>query len=210
MQCNSEPGSSSNQSDLDLKHELLEDNEGVLGLTLRLYGPAVAANLRRRYSVLNEQDVEDILVSALYRLWVYRKRLDLARGSLAALFYRIAENLVRNLFKKGWHKLRLQETRLDDEAEFLQALQFKPVEAPQCDVGAIQNDVQGVIDKLPAPYRYIVLADAAARDRVASAELISEELEIPASTVRVYRNRAMAAIRRELRAMGYEVPEATK
>ena len=68
--------------------------------------------------------------------------------------------------------------------------------------------MQEIIDKLPAPYRYIVLADATAKDRVASAELISEELEIPAGTVRVYRNRAMAAIRRELRIMGYEVPEA--
>ena len=53
---------------------------------------------------------------------------------------------------------------------------------------------------------YIVRADANAKDRVASAELISEELEIPVGTVRVYRNRAMATIRRELRMKGYQVP----
>ena len=210
LQSSGEPGLSSSQSDSDLKHQLLNDNEAVLGLMLRLYGPAVATSLRRRYFVLNEQDIEDILAAALYRLWTYRKRLDITRGAVAVLFYRIAENTVRNLFKSGWHKVRLQEVTLDDAAAFLQALESVPVEGERSNTGKIQKDVQEIIDTLPAPYRYIVIADATAKDRVASADLISEELEIPVGTVRVYRNRAMAAIRRELRIMGYEVPEAAK
>ena len=60
----------------------------------------MAAALRRRYFILNENDVEDVLATALYRLWASRERLDLAKGSLAALFYRIADNVVRNLFKR--------------------------------------------------------------------------------------------------------------
>ena len=129
-----------------------------------------------------------------------------AKGSLAALFYRIADNIVRNLLQKtGWHRLRLQEVRLEDWTESMAALP-RPVDAGPSDAAAIRQDLQSVIDSLPAAYRYIVLADATAKDRVASAELIAEELEIPAGTVRVYRNRAMNAIRGKLRALGYEVP----
>jgi DNA-directed RNA polymerase specialized sigma24 family protein len=210
-------GLSSNQPDSDLKHLLLDNNEAVLGMILRDYGPAVAASLRRRYSVLNENDVEDVLATALYRLWAYRKRLDMAKGSLAALFYRIADNAVRNLFKTGWHRLRLQEVRLEDWTEAVEVTvrsigTVGPVGTGPGDDGTsrqegkMRQDLQVIVDSLPAAYRYIVLADATAKDRVASAELIAGELEIPAGTVRVYRNRAMNAIRGKLRALGYNVP----
>jgi RNA polymerase sigma factor (sigma-70 family) len=198
-------GLSSNQSDSDLKHLLLDDNEAVLAMVLRSFGPAVAASLRRRYLILNENDVEDVLATALYRLWAYRKRLDLAKGPLATLFYRIADNTVRNLFKTGWHQLRSQEVRLDNWNEIVEAPARSTDEEPR-NPGTIRQDLQGIIDSLPAAYRYIVLADATAKDRVASAELIAEELEIPAGTVRVYRSRAMNAIRSKLRALGYNVP----
>jgi DNA-directed RNA polymerase specialized sigma24 family protein len=204
-------GLSSNQSDSDLKRQLIDNNEGVLAKILREFGPAVAASLRRRYFILNENDVEDVLAIALYRLWAFRKRLDVAEGPLAALFYRIADNAVRNLFKSGWHRLRLQEVRLEDWAEVVEApvRSIEPVcsiDREPSDLGKIRQDLQIIIDSLPTAYRYIVLADANAKDRVASAELIAEELEIPAGTVRVYRNRAMNAIRGKLRLLGYSVP----
>ena len=204
-------GLSSNQSDSDLKRQLIDNNEGVLGSILREYGPAVASSLRRRYFILNENDVEDVLATALYRLWAYRKRLDLAKGTLATLLYRIADNAVRNLFKTGWHRLRMQEVRFEDWAEVVESPvdsidADRSIEAEPNDAGKIRQDLQIIIDSLPAAYRYIVLADATAKDRVASAELIAAELEIPAGTVRVYRNRAMNAIRGKLRALGYEVP----
>ena len=171
----------------------------------------MAASLRRRYSILNENDVEDVLATALYRLWAYRKRLDVAKGSLATLFYHIADNVVRNLFKTGWHRLRSQEVRLEDWAGVVESPvrstdSVRTVDAGPGDAGKIRQDLQTIIDSLPAAYRYIVFADAIAKDRVASAELIAEELEIPAGTVRVYRNRAMNAIRGKLRALGYSVP----
>jgi RNA polymerase sigma factor (sigma-70 family) len=206
-----EAGLSSNQTDSDVKRLLLDNHEAALGMVLREYGPAVAATLRRRYCILNENDVEDVLAAALYRLWTYRQRLDVAKGSLATLLYRISDNVVRNLFKTGWHRLRLQEVRLEDWAEAM-AAPVRQADAMAGDAattrqdGRIREDLQIIIDSLPAAYRYIVLADATAKDRVAAAELIAEELEIPAGTVRVYRNRAMNAIRGKLRALGYNVP----
>ena len=208
-----EPRLPSGQSDFDLKQQLLKDDEAVFALIMRKYGVAVAAALRRHYQSLNEHDVEDVLASAIYRLWNYRKQLDVARGSLLALLLRIADNVVRNLFKKGWNKLRWQEVTLDETGDLAAALAVEPTAV---DSGAVmpgsgagntfRQDVQRVIDKLPSDYRHIILADANARDRVASAAMLSEELKIPVGTVWVYRNRAMAAIRRELRELGYEVP----
>jgi hypothetical protein len=42
------------------------------------------------------------------------------------------------------------------------------------------------------------LADACATGRVASAEFLSQELQLPAGTVRVYRHRAVIALRKLL------------
>ncbi len=211
MGTTADAGLSSNQTDSDLKRLLRDGHEGALATILRDNGPAVAAALRRRYSILNENDVEDVLATALYRLWAYRKRLDLAKGPLAALFYRIADNAVRNLFKTGWHRLRLQEVRVEDWTEVMPA-PVRPEEAGASDARAtrqdekLRRDLKIVIDSLPAAYQYIALADATAKDRVAAADLIAEELEIPAGTVRVYRNRAMNAIRGKLRSLGHDVP----
>ena len=90
----------------------------------------------------------------------------------------------------------IAEVRLDDWSDILEPA-IRLVE-PDCslelqpsDTGKIRQELQIIIDSLPTAYRYIVLADATAKDRVDSTELIAEELEIPAGTVRVYRNRAM-------------------
>jgi DNA-directed RNA polymerase specialized sigma24 family protein len=68
------------------------------------------------------------------------------------------------------------------------------------------EDLRSIIERLPDSYRHIILADACARDRVASARFLAEELEIPEGTIRVYRKRAMSALRSEMRKLGYEVP----
>ena len=67
-------------------------------------------------------------------------------------------------------------------------------------------ELRAVLDRLPDAYRTIVLADAAAPGRVASAEFLSQELQIPTGAVRVYRHRAMKAIRTALEQAGYKLP----
>ena len=68
------------------------------------------------------------------------------------------------------------------------------------------KDIRKVIDELPESYRKIILADACAAERVASAKMLAQELQIPPKTVRVYRSRAMNAIRATLRKLGYKLP----
>jgi RNA polymerase sigma factor (sigma-70 family) len=186
-----------------LGERLRRGDESALEAILYQLGPIVASGLRRRYVVLNSQDVEDILATALYRLWRYRKKYDPAKASLKALLCRIADNVAKNLFRLGWQKLRQQEVEVDAYSKYV---------CPQKRVSGtaktakLIEDLQQVLAKLPAVYRHIVLADAYARDRVADSELLADELDIPSGTVRVYRNRAMTTIRLEMRKRGYKVP----
>jgi RNA polymerase sigma factor (sigma-70 family) len=195
----------------DLGQRLLQHEESVLEAVLRAYGPAVGAMLRRKYVILNVPDIEDLLTIALARLWSLREKFDPLKGSLRATFYRLADQATRDLFRHNWHKARRCEVSFQDisrhEAKNVRETAGSPETATaDPDRAKCRADVLQIVDNLPAPYRYIVLADACARDRVASAELLAEELEIPEATVRQYRKRAMAAIRGELRQRGYTIP----
>lgn len=184
-------------------------NETALGGVLCAHGPAVATLLRARYPSFNEHDVEDVLIVALYRIWRNRRRFDPRKGRLGAYFFRTADRVAQDVLRSGWHKARRMEVALpadrspSDLAEpAVKASEDGAIAFP----AQMLDDVREVMDKLPAAYRQIVVADACARDRVASAELLADELDVSPTTVRVYRNRAMQTIRTELRKRGYDVP----
>src|SRR5690606_29011162 len=143
----------------DLSLRLLQNDETVLTEVLRTCGPSVAALLRKRYSTLNEQDVDDVLAIALFRLWKVRSRFDAERASLKTFFYRIAENATRDVFRSGWCKARQLEVAIDTWAEAPcdePAVTGQPVE-PKWDGAA--RDLRAIIDRLPEAYRQIVLSD---------------------------------------------------
>ena len=177
-------------------------------LILSKHAPSVGAWLRSRYSILTAEDVEDILIVAIIRLWKSRLRFDAAKASLRTYFARIAENVARCLISSGWAKTRQLEVPLD-------------VSDCTSDCAAASNDdrrdhspqdpslfhaLAQALDQLPEAYRTILLADASAPGRVASAEFLSQELQIPAGTVRVYRHRAVTTVRTLLAQAGCKIP----
>ena len=66
-------------------------------------------------------------------------------------------------------------------------------------------EIREIVDSLPAVQKFIVMADAFTRDGTASSQLLAEELNLPASTVRVYRKRALDKIREELKRRGHQL-----
>jgi RNA polymerase sigma factor (sigma-70 family) len=183
-------------------------NETALGGVLCAHGPAIAALLRARYPSFNEHDVEDVLIVALYRIWRNRRRFDPQKGRLGAYFFRTADRVAQDVLRSGWHKARRMEVALPAHppSDLAEAAVKAPEDGGVAFSAQMLDDVREVIDKLPVAYRQIVVADACARDRVASAELLADELDVSPTTVRVYRNRAMQTIRTELRKRGYDVP----
>jgi len=203
----------------DLGQRLLDDDEQVLDDVLRAFGPMVLLVLTRRYeNVLKEQDIEDVVSIGLFRLWKSRERFDYRKASLKVWFFRIVENAARDVLKHGWHKARQLEVgadtellgiadvgrngHIDDQGELLTAGNCAPPTN-------VQSDLREIVADLPDRQRFIVMADAAARDGVAASQRLGEELGIPASSVRVYRKRAMDRIKSELTNRGHDVPEKT-
>ncbi|MDG1897313.1 MAG: sigma-70 family RNA polymerase sigma factor [Fuerstiella sp.] len=204
----------------DLAQRLLEDDEQALEDVPRLFGPPVLIVLARRYqSVLRETDIEDVISIGLYRLWTNRARFGRRKASLKVWFFRIVENAALDVLRHGWHKARLLE--VDSDSALLGAtdassnghgkddgkqsgaeLSASSTPAPT----NLQLDLREIVSELPDRQRHIVMADAAAREGVASSNLLGDELGVPGSTVRVYRKRAMDKIRSELTRRGHDVP----
>ncbi len=204
----------------DLAQRLLDNDEQALDDVLRQFGPMVLVVLTRRYqSVLRETDIEDVISIGLFRLWTNRARFDRRKASLKVWFFRIVENAARDVLRHGWHKARLLEVSSDSallgatdassnghakKTQYLPDAELRGSSdrAPT----NLQLDLREIVAELPERHRHIVMADAAAKEGVASSKWLGAELGVPGSTVRVYRKRAMDRIRSELARRGHDVP----
>jgi RNA polymerase sigma factor (sigma-70 family) len=206
---------SSAEENLRLAMALLDDDEDALEEILRAYGPSIARALHVQYCetrrLLSPEDIEDVLSIALHRLWEARKDYDDKKATLRTLLYCIADNVARDVIKSGWQKVRRRERRPSQEL-----MEQVPDPCPVDQGGQVKatkrkpskeyKDLQQIVAKLPDLQRRIIVADAAAKTEVADSGLLARELRIPVGTVRVYRSRAMARIRQEMRRRGHEVP----
>jgi RNA polymerase sigma factor (sigma-70 family) len=192
---------------------LLEDDEHAVEEILRLYGPGITETLHKKFTrhrgVLTYEDIEDVIVIALRRLWEARKDYDDKKQSLRVWFYCIAENVAKDVKKLGWHKASKLERHPGKDW-----LEDNPRRAaPETTTAEVKKeepkemkDMRAVVNKLPEVQRRIVLADSVARDDVASSADLAADLGIPVANVRVYRQRAMATIRKEMRKLGHNIP----
>ena len=189
--------------DAELAERLAENDQRCLEDLLRHFGPGVLGLLRSRFrDVLREEDLEDILSIGLFRLWNNRLRYQLERSSLRVWWYRICENAARDVLRMGWQKARAREVNSDETLLGFSERDAVPIPAMSSAVG-LHHDLNEILSGLPEAQRAILLADAATRDGVACSQRLGDELGLPASTVRVYRKRAMDRVRRELISRGH-------
>ena len=192
---------------------LLDNDERALEDILRLYGPEITELLHRKFTlhlgVLKYEDIEDVLVIALNRLWDARATYDDKKQTIRVWFYCIAENAAKDVKKLGWHKASKLES-LPGKEWFEQNPTCEasaPADAKKAKAEAKElKDLKSVVDNLPEVQRRIVLADAASRDDVAASADLAPELGIPVAYVKVYRKRAMDTIRKEMQKLGYNLP----
>ena len=209
-------------SQLDLGQRLISGDESALEVALRTHGPPVKALLRRKFfGPLTDTDFEDVLAVALFRMWQYRARYDSSRASLRVWFYRIAENVTRDVLKHGWQKARQLEVafeplalsavidhRTSDTDEESAEKSSQPEssarnsnrEAPH----PFGDDLLEILKLLPDAQRRILLADAESTDGKVASQALASELGIPAATIRVYRRRALEKVRSEMDRRGWD------
>ena len=207
------------EQNLRLALALLDNDENALGEILRLYAPDIIESLHvkftKRMGVLRYEDIEDAVSVALGRLWNARADYDDSKQSLRVWFYCIAEHVAMDVLKHGWYKARRLEKnsgqyRLEEKTAGDTTIPESPQGNEKRKQSKKESDLQTVLNKLPDDQRKIVMADSACRDGYASNEFLADELGIPAAHVRVYRDRAYATIRREMRKLGHEIPEPKK
>lgn len=208
----------------DIGQRLISGDEYALEAALRAHGPQVKALLRRKFfGPLTDTDFEDILAVALYRMWQYRTRFDASRASLRVWFFRIAENVTRDVLRHGWQKARQLEVVFEPLA--LSAVidhrggkspseeglredscigQAEGEEGTPRSSRPIGDDLIEVLNLLPETQRRILLADAQSSDGKVASQSLASELGIPASTIRVYRRRALEKVRCEMDRRGWE------
>ena len=194
----------------DLSARLLNEDEHVLEDILHAFGPGIMTLMKRRYrGVLCEADLEDVLSIGLFRLWTARDRFDDRRGSIQVWFFRIVENTARDVLKVGWQKARQLETNTPYENVSAAAVNgsvqaaARDCSASQPEQSRLHCDLRDIIADLPEAQRFIITADSLARDDVAASDWLAQELGSNASTVRVYRKRALERIRKELKKRGH-------
>ncbi len=207
------------ERNLRLAMALLDNDESVLGEILRLYGPHIFELLHNRFTkrlgVLRYEDIEDAVSLALGKLWKARAKYDDSKQSIRVWFYKIAERVALDILKHGWYKARrleenLDKDRLDEIPDRVETDGASTKAGETRKMAKEASDLKIVVKKLSNVQRAIVMADAACRDGNASNEHLADELGIPAANVRVYRWRAYATIRKELRKLGHDIPEPNK
>lgn len=206
----------------DLGARLRAGEEAVLEVILRTHGPPILTLLRQKFvGPLTATDFEDVLAAALFRVWQHRTRFDPALSSLRVWFFRIAENVARDVLRHGWHKARQLELSLEPLllAEAVDRRTNGAVSLGEDDGHSVHGRDDGelsgdgpvptlrvapeqlreLLALLPEKQRRIVLADAESRDGLVGSHDLAKELGIPQSTVRVYRRRALERLRREIK-----------
>jgi RNA polymerase sigma factor (sigma-70 family) len=156
-------------------------------------------------------------------MWQYRARYDSSRASLRVWFYRIAENVARDVLRHGWQKARQLEVVFEPLALAMvidhRTLETESVEDPPDEdspsdkvatdnnteiTRPISGDLVEILKLLPEAQRRILLADAESTDGKVASQALASELGIPASTIRVYRRRALEKVRSEMDRRGWE------
>lgn len=206
----------------DFGKRLIDGDEHVLEAILRTHGPPVRSLLRRKFlGPLSDTDFEDILAIALFRMWQHRTRYDASRATLRVWFFRIAENVTRDVLRHGWQKARQLEVAFEplvlsaivDHRSPPRSKTDKHSEqtsgGPPSKTSGHESDLMGkalaeVLAQLPDKQRQILMADAQSTDGKVSSQDLASELGIPASTVRVYRRRALERIRTEMGHRGWD------
>ncbi len=188
----------------------LQRNDGeALREIYDLFSPAVRGRLAHQFrGVLGESDLDDVMSTALLRLWTYRQRYAPARASLYTWFCLIARSEALRVAR-----CRAGEPRVylsDLSRSELGALAFSRSPAAGSSASSLAPELQAVesfLGRLDERDQQLLLAFAEHEGREPWAAQLSTRWRIPASTVRSTKHRLVDRLRHELQAQGFRIPQ---
>lgn len=187
-------------------------DETILGELLAAWAPQIVRTLAQKYSGnFGEDQLEQIVLEALFASWSKRQTFDPEKSSLVTWLNWIVRHLAADRAKSSWWKQRCRETSLanckDDE--------LLDRDFPMVDSGEDEDDpksfespeMRALLKALAGlTHREYDVLLASIGETISSRDL-ARELCISASTVRTYRQRAWEKVLRVLRSAGIRVLE---
>ena len=201
-------------SDEDIILASWEGKDEARAQLLMKHAGALQVAIRRAYPIFDEHEAEDVVSEGIRRFWEVRERCDDKRD-LCGFVYGFVKNVAR---EHAGCSLNWQKTRsLEVPVEAALVGNF-PSPKLEDDLDKVENDNTGilkaikkVLDRMNPILREVWLTHAFAREDVNAARLgeklgneFKSGVPIPAGTIRVYKTRAIAFVKQEIKKLGFE------
>lgn len=145
------------------------------------------------YYLGDAADAEDVTQEVLIRLWRHHKTLDLER--ISGWIMQVTRNACIDAYRK--RKTYVQAVETDTEGlSYQQAAGTEPSPAQAAEASEFQEQLEQALNRLSEPYRSIVILREIQDLKY---DQISETLDLPLNTVKVYLHRGRKMLREALR-----------
>lgn len=190
-----------------LSRRLLDGDDSVLKDILEGFGPLLQKALRHRFmGGLNYHDIEDVIAFSLWKLWENRDAYDPEKSDLKKYILIISINRSLDIIRARVHGSHRLETYLEQRnrqfATPLPPSTDDPIGEGESDSKMIK-DLMECVERLPEKWRQIIWSDACSSNGVSPSQLLSKDLRLSQSSIRVYRKSAMDQLRRYMEEKGY-------
>lgn len=145
-----------------------------------------------RYYLGNAEEADDITQEVLLKMW--RKRRELDEEGLAAWLVRVTRNACYDLLRKRRSVGRVISPEAEEEAA-ADSPDLAPGPQDRAEASDFRRHLRDALQDLDEPYRSIVLLREIQGLKY---QEISDALEMPLNTVRVYLHRARYRLRERL------------
>lgn len=181
----------------ELERRLIESDESALEDVRRSLCPLVRKRLRSRFQgSLSEADLDDVLSTAIYRLWMYRDRFDPNKGRLPTWFYIIARSAAIDFLRAGTRQQFQHVNDHDIEEASVRKMRDESTVRELKETPTLTIEIlRAAIAKLPALDQEILLAFANSNGESNWAANLAPRLRMPPSTIRSRKFRALDKVR---------------
>lgn len=179
------------KTDEEMAAALRAGDESVLADILRTKGAMVEQALRGRFPTLDAADFEEVLSTALMRLWTRRSRYDPNKSAIGTWFYVIARNVAVDFLRAERGEKAAAMAPASSEERRVSKAGYEAI----CEILSGFEEVE----------RQIVLAYVHWGPQQEWDEALSRELGTSPGNIRTKRSRLMKRIRQELAERGFHV-----
>jgi RNA polymerase sigma factor (sigma-70 family) len=176
--------------------QLGRGDENALTWLLENVVPLTSRLLRRRFGRLTNEDLDEIIAQALFKLWKRRELYDPAKGDLQGWFYVIARNAALD---------QIRETRRSQAASDLSVLMIDSKDGVSLKLTSEAEIVAKAFTQLNHRERTVVKPLFDSEQNQPTMRELGRKLKISEGAVRALRFRGLRKMRQALAKMGYRL-----